>query len=179
MKIRWEPVLDAGVEEGDSEKIKYGKITYELGPIKNTTKDETYTYAPQTSAAIDIDKTFNTRYSKTNWDRTVYWGYTGGGHTANNGTMANKSTYWYELAKDGLSSPASVMVTKLPFEADIDVSRQVKKVTSGETSYQEKTTAHVGDIVEYKVNIANKVMANQIYPLRNLSYKKIYKRIPM
>lgn len=159
---RWEPVLNTGVEEGDSANITYGRLSYQLGPVTNQKTGEVYTYPLMTSEAINIDKVFNTKYPKSNWNRNVYWGYTGAGQANADGAMYYGNDYVRELL--GRKSPAAIMVTKLPFEADIDVARQVKNVTTGEADYKEKTTAHVGDVVEYKVDIANKVMAQSDLP---------------
>ena len=160
LSVKWTPDLAPGISEGDQANIKTGTLSYKLGDVVNPSTKEVYSYNWQSKTGIDIDKTFNTKSTIANWDRKVYWGYTGGGSIRNDGQFYI-GNYFDEPAK---VAPAALAVTKLPFEPDIDLTRKVKNVTKSESEYTTSTHAHVGDIVEYQISVKNNVMDQSKLP---------------
>ena len=97
-------------------------------------------YSPKT-VSIDIDATFQSVWSSqtvNKWDRKVTWGFVGSNHLAGNAF--------------------GVMITKLPQQPVLEVSRLVRNATAKESEFKQKTTAKVGDELEYKVNVKNTVV---------------------
>lgn len=112
-----------------------------------------YTYQfedyPAQSQLIDIDETFQSVWgtgARPTWDRKVTWGFTGSNYLTGNAF--------------------GVMITKLPQEPELTVERQVRNVTKGETTYRTNTVADADDILEYKVNVLNKVVEDSEISLK-------------
>ncbi|MBL1227089.1 WxL domain-containing protein [Enterococcus sp. BWR-S5] len=158
LKISWEP----NGTPGDASSITTGNLSYTFGPVDvNGNKIE---YPTQTWSNIDIDATWNSSNGGAAWNRQVYWGFTGASRLADNGSYETNGTI-----AESASNPAAVAITKLPAEPEIDVDRKVINTTAGETEsdYSSFTTAKVGDILQYKVEVTNEPIPSHQIRLKN------------
>ncbi|WP_086350725.1 lectin-like domain-containing protein [Candidatus Enterococcus clewellii] len=158
LKISWEP----NGTPGDAASITTGNLSYTFGPVD--VNGNKITYPTQTWSNIDIDGTWNSANGGTSWNRQVYWGFTGASRLANNGSYETTGTI-----AESASNPAAVAITKLPAEPEILVDRQVINTTAGETEsdYASFKTAKVGDILQYKVEVANDPIPSHQIRLKN------------
>ena len=120
IKVTWTP--DADLENGT---LQYSVKTSKSPESVHSKKINIYDY-------------FQNNYSGTSrpeWDKKVYWGFTGSNYQTGNAT--------------------GIMLTKLPQQPIVTGERSVLNTTKGETNYRTETVADVNDIVKYKVTVKN------------------------
>lgn len=145
------PTVPQTRAEGDSWFKNWKKVNIKWHPLDDGINGElSYTFEnyPTQTTTLNIDQYFNYTNSK-NWDRKVNWGFTG-----SNGMKGN--TF-------------GVLLTKLPQEPELDVTRKVRNLTKGETEFKASTVANVGDQLEYQVNVLNKVLPEIDLPLKKIN----------
>lgn len=145
------PTVPSSRAEGNTWFGSWKKINVKWQPLADGIHGNlSYTFDnyPEQTVQLDIDKYFNSTPTAT-WDRKVTWGFTG-----SNGLAGN--TF-------------GAMITKLPQEPEIDVTRKVRNVTKGETVYRAETIADVGDRLEYQVSVKNQVVEDLDIPLKKAS----------
>lgn len=160
LKISWEP----NGTPGDASSITTGNLSYTFGPVDvNGNKIE---YPTRTWSNIDIDATWNSSNGGASWNRQVSWGFTGASRLATNGSYEGTGTI-----TAAASNPAAIAITRLPAEPELEVNRKVINKTAGETEsdYSSYTTAKVGDILQYKVEVVNEPIPSHQIRLKNTS----------
>ncbi|WP_265455948.1 lectin-like domain-containing protein [Enterococcus sp. HY326] len=148
LNVKWSP---DGVD-GDFANIETGDLSYTWGPIYDEFGTVQYDYIEQTWDNINLDRTFasetfNDALSWTEENRVVTWGFAGSNYLTGN--------------------PFGVMITKLPNEPEITVNRTVKNTSVAGEDYASYTQAAAGDVLEYKVRVANTSDNGTTIPLRN------------
>lgn len=148
LNVKWTP----NGTPGDYNNIKTGDLSYTWGPIYDSTATSVqHQYATKTWPDINIDGTFGSEYSSsTGWtpeNRYVTWGFTGSNYYAGN--------------------PFGVMITKLPNEPSVTVDRTVRNTSVTSEVASSSTQANPGDVLEYKVRVANTSTDGVTIPLRN------------